>query len=107
MTPTEVVRGHEAGADLLKVFPCGSLGASYIRELQGPLGHIRMMPTGGVTLANVGAFIAAGAVAVGLGSALVDREAVERSDYGKITETARQFAEEVRKARMNNTKGAQ
>jgi 2-dehydro-3-deoxyphosphogluconate aldolase/(4S)-4-hydroxy-2-oxoglutarate aldolase len=65
-----------------------------------------MMPTGGVTLANVGAFIAAGAVAVGLGSALVDREAVERSDYGKITETARQFAEEVRKARMNNTKGA-
>ncbi|MEK3877847.1 bifunctional 4-hydroxy-2-oxoglutarate aldolase/2-dehydro-3-deoxy-phosphogluconate aldolase [Paenibacillus sp. FSL M7-0420] len=106
MTPTEAVRGHDAGADLLKVFPGGSLGASYIKELQGPLGHIRMMPTGGVTLQNVGAFIAAGAVAVGLGSALVDREAVEQGDYGRITETARQFAKEVRKARMNNNKGA-
>ncbi|MEK8213851.1 MULTISPECIES: bifunctional 4-hydroxy-2-oxoglutarate aldolase/2-dehydro-3-deoxy-phosphogluconate aldolase [unclassified Paenibacillus] len=105
MTPTEAVRGHEAGADLLKVFPGGSLGASYIKELQGPLGHIRMMPTGGMTLANVGSFIAAGSVAVGLGSALVDRKAVERGDYAKITETARQFAKEVSKARMNNTKG--
>lgn len=106
MTPTEIVRAHEAGADLLKLFPGGSLGASYIKELQGPLGHLRMMPTGGVTLGNAGSYIAAGAVALGLGSALVDRQAAARGEYGKLTETAHRFAEEVDKARRTRAKGA-
>ncbi|KWX86228.1 2-dehydro-3-deoxyphosphogluconate aldolase [Paenibacillus riograndensis] len=104
MTPTEIVRADEAGADLLKIFPGGSLGASYIKGLQGPLGHLRMMPTGGVTLDNAGSFIAAGAVALGLGSALVDRQAAKRGDYGKLTETACRFGDEVRKARGNGGK---
>lgn len=105
MTPTELVRANEAGADLLKLFPGGSLGASYIRELQGPLGHLRMIPTGGVTLANAGSYIAAGAVALGLGSALVDGQAVARGEYGKLTAAARLFAAEVEKARRTRAEG--
>lgn len=98
-TPTEIVSAWEAGADLVKVFPAGSLGPGYLRELRGPLPHVRLMPTGGVTLENAADFLAAGAVAVGVGGALVDRSAVERGDYAVIAERARRLAAAVRKAR--------
>ncbi|AKV00237.1 4-hydroxy-2-oxoglutarate aldolase [Labilithrix luteola] len=98
-TPTEIVAAWEAGADLVKVFPGGLLGPGYLREVRGPLRHIRLMPTGGVTLDNAADFLAAGAVAVGVGGALVDRSAVERGDYAAISERARRLAATVRKAR--------
>jgi 2-dehydro-3-deoxyphosphogluconate aldolase/(4S)-4-hydroxy-2-oxoglutarate aldolase len=98
-TPTEIEAAWEAGADLVKVFPAGSLGPAYLRELHGPLPQIRLMPTGGVTLDNAADFIAAGAVVVGVGGALVQRSAVERGDYGAITERARRLAASVREAR--------
>jgi 2-dehydro-3-deoxyphosphogluconate aldolase/(4S)-4-hydroxy-2-oxoglutarate aldolase len=98
-TPTEIVSAWEAGADIVKVFPGGLLGPAYVRELRGPLGHLRLMPTGGVTLDNAAEFLHAGAVAVGVGGALVDRAAVERGDYAEITERARRLATAVRDAR--------
>ena len=73
LTPTEVVAAFDAGGDVIKVFPCDALGgASYLKSLKAPLPHIPLMPTGGVSLETIGAFLAAGAVAVGVGSALVD-----------------------------------
>jgi 2-dehydro-3-deoxyphosphogluconate aldolase / (4S)-4-hydroxy-2-oxoglutarate aldolase len=98
-TPTEIVAAWEAGADLVKVFPAGLLGPAYVRELRGPLPHLRLMPTGGVTLDNAGDFLAAGAVAVGVGGALVEREAVGRGDYAAIADRARRLAAAVREAR--------
>jgi 2-dehydro-3-deoxyphosphogluconate aldolase/(4S)-4-hydroxy-2-oxoglutarate aldolase len=98
-TPTEVVTAWEAGADLVKVFPAGGLGPSYLKDLLAPLPQLRLVPTGGVGADNVAAFLAAGAVAVGVGGNLVEREAVERSDYARITEQARRITRAVRAAR--------
>jgi 2-dehydro-3-deoxyphosphogluconate aldolase / (4S)-4-hydroxy-2-oxoglutarate aldolase len=99
MTPTEIVQAYSAGADLLKIFPGAALGVDYIKDLQGPLGHIPMMPTGGVSLDNVDQFIRNGAVAVGAGGSLVDSKAISEERYEVLTETARQFVEKIKNAR--------
>jgi 2-dehydro-3-deoxyphosphogluconate aldolase/(4S)-4-hydroxy-2-oxoglutarate aldolase len=98
-SPTEIATAWESGADLVKVFPGGLLGPSYVRELRGPMPQLRLMPTGGVTLDNAADFLAAGAVAVGVGGALVERAAVDRGDYAAITERARRLAAAVGEAR--------
>jgi 2-dehydro-3-deoxyphosphogluconate aldolase/(4S)-4-hydroxy-2-oxoglutarate aldolase len=99
MTPTEIVNGYKAGADLLKIFPGNSLGVNYIKELQGPLGHIPVMPTGGVTLDNVEAFIKNGAVAVGVGGSLVNKKAIEEGRFDVLKETAQEFVTRIKRAR--------
>jgi 2-dehydro-3-deoxyphosphogluconate aldolase / (4S)-4-hydroxy-2-oxoglutarate aldolase len=90
-TPTEIVAAWRAGADIVKVFPATSLGPQFCRDLRGPLPEIRLMPTGGVTLENARDFIAAGAAAVGLGTALVDAKAVEAGDWAALEERARRL----------------
>ena len=103
LTPTEVVSAWNAGADLVKVFPAGALGgASYIKSLKAPLPQIELVPTGGVTLANAGAFIEAGAAAVGVGADLVDTKAIRAGQPEKITQAARAFIEAVSNARMGS-----
>jgi 2-dehydro-3-deoxyphosphogluconate aldolase/(4S)-4-hydroxy-2-oxoglutarate aldolase len=73
LTPTEILTAHQAGADLIKIFPADAVGgASYIKALKGPFPHIEFMPTGGVNLATIRGFFDAGAVAVGVGSNLVN-----------------------------------
>ena len=99
MTPTEIVKAYQAGADLLKIFPASSLGPNYLRELKGPLGHIPMMPTGGVSLDNVEQFIKNGAVAVGVGGTLLNKQAIEEERYEVLTETAKEFTRLIKKAR--------
>lgn len=98
-SPTEILKAWEAGADIVKVFPATSVGPGYFRDLRGPLPQVKLMPTGGVSLENAGEWIAAGAVAIGAGTALVDRKAVAEGDYAAITERARRFVEAVRRAR--------
>jgi 2-dehydro-3-deoxyphosphogluconate aldolase/(4S)-4-hydroxy-2-oxoglutarate aldolase len=98
-TPTEILTAWESGADLVKVFPASSLGPGYLKELKGPLPQLRLMPTGGVTLENVTAFIAAGAVAVGVGGALMSRDAVASGKYGLLTESARRWTKAIRAAK--------
>jgi 2-dehydro-3-deoxyphosphogluconate aldolase/(4S)-4-hydroxy-2-oxoglutarate aldolase len=98
-TPTEAVEASEAGADLLKVFPAGPLGPDYVSAIGGPLGQVPLLPTGGVSLDNVADFLAAGAAGVGVGSALVDGDAVEREAYGELTEGAERFREAIQTAR--------
>jgi 2-dehydro-3-deoxyphosphogluconate aldolase/(4S)-4-hydroxy-2-oxoglutarate aldolase len=100
-TPTEIVQAWDLGASLVKVFPVGSIGPRYIKDLRGPLPHIPLVPTGGVSLENVEAFIAAGAAAVGVGGEMVPKEVLARREFGEITARAREFAEAVRRARAS------
>ena len=100
LTPTEVVRAWQAGAALVKVFPCSAVGgASYVKALKAPLPQIDLIPTGGVTLANVGELIAAGAAAVGAGADLVDVKKIRAGDARAVTEKARAYVAEISKAR--------
>ena len=99
MTPTEAVEAYEAGADLVKLFPAKTLGPSHLSALRGPLGHVDIMPTGGVSPDNCGEYIEAGAVAVGAGSSLVDNQAVDAGEFDRITANAEAFREAVETAR--------
>ncbi len=90
-TPTEIVAAWRAGADIVKVFPATSLGPQFCRDLRGPLPEVRLMPTGGVTVENARDFIAAGAAAVGLGTALVDAKSVEAGDWEALEARARRL----------------
>jgi 2-dehydro-3-deoxyphosphogluconate aldolase/(4S)-4-hydroxy-2-oxoglutarate aldolase len=100
LTPTEVVNAWSAGADMVKVFPCGAMGgANYLRSLKAPLPDIPLIPTGGVSLTTAGDFIAAGAEALGVGADLVDIRAI-REGYGeKITKAAQAYLQAVGMAR--------
>jgi 2-dehydro-3-deoxyphosphogluconate aldolase/(4S)-4-hydroxy-2-oxoglutarate aldolase len=100
LTPTEVVTAWSAGADFVKVFPAGAVGgASYIKALKAPLPHVKIVPTGGVSLETAVAFIKAGAEALGVGGELVDIKALRQGRDEVITERARLFVELVQQAR--------
>ena len=98
-TPTEIVTAWDAGADAVKVFPVSGVGPRYIRDLRGPLPHIPLVPTGGVTAQNCAEFIKAGAVAVGAGSDLVDKGVVDRREFDELERRARAFADGVKVGR--------
>jgi 2-dehydro-3-deoxyphosphogluconate aldolase / (4S)-4-hydroxy-2-oxoglutarate aldolase len=98
-TPTEILTAWEAGADIVKVFPATLGGPGYIKDVRAPLPQIRLAPTGGVNLENTGDFIKAGAVAVAVGSNLVNNKLVKEGRLAEMTETARKFVAEVKKAR--------
>ncbi len=98
-TPTEILTAWDAGADVVKVFPATALGPAFFKDIRGPLPQVKMMPTGGVTLANAGEWIKAGAVAIGVGTALVDAKAVAAGDFKQIAANARHLVESVRAAR--------
>lgn len=101
-SPTEILAAWDAGADVVKVFPATALGPGYFKDLKGPMPHVRLMPTGGVSLENAAEWIRAGAVAVGVGGALVDPKLVAAGDFAGITERARRFVERVRQARESS-----
>ena len=98
-SPTEIYAAWAAGADIVKVFPATSLGPKYFKDLRGPFPDIRLMPTGGVTIDNVGEWIAAGAVAVGIGSDLLDKKAIDEERYEVLTERAKRMVENFKKAK--------
>jgi len=100
LTPTEVVQAWTAGADIVKVFPCGAMGgASYLKSLKAPFPQIELIPTGGVSLSTAASFIAAGAIALGVGADLVDTKAIRAGQPEKVTEAARAYVDAVRRAR--------
>jgi len=98
-TPTEILDAWDAGADIVKVFPATALGPGYIKDVRAPLPHVKLMPTGGVTLDNAGEWIKAGAVAVGVGSALTDAKAIAAGDFGVLRANAERIVANVRAAR--------
>ena len=96
LSPSEIVRAWQAGASSVKVFPIQAVGGErYIRSLQGPLGDIPLIPTGGVTLENAAAFLAAGAIAVGLSSQLFPSEAIQGRHWETVTERARHLMQRL------------
>jgi len=99
-TPTEILTAWNAGADMVKVFPAGQLGGpEYLKALRGPLPQILLVPTGGVNLQNAGAFIKAGATALGVGGELVDKQAVKEKKFNVITDNTRAFLKVIKEAR--------
>jgi 2-dehydro-3-deoxyphosphogluconate aldolase / (4S)-4-hydroxy-2-oxoglutarate aldolase len=100
LTPTEVITAWNAGADYVKIFPCSAVGgASYLKSLLAPFPHLKLIPTGGVTLDTAASFIKAGARALGVGSDLVDLAAVDAGHAETITETARAYLKVLADAR--------
>ncbi|HXT98633.1 MAG TPA: bifunctional 4-hydroxy-2-oxoglutarate aldolase/2-dehydro-3-deoxy-phosphogluconate aldolase [Polyangia bacterium] len=100
LTPTEVIAAWNLGADLVKVFPVSAVGgAPYLRALRGPLPAVKLLPTGGITAANVGEYLAAGAAAVGVGSELVDAKALAEGRDTVVTDRARALRAAVQAAR--------
>lgn len=95
-TPSEIVQAYSAGADILKVFPATKLGPGYFKDIQGPLPHIPLMPTGGVNLDNMGEFLKNGAVAVGIGSALFNKELIKNREFEQISKIAQQYVDKFK-----------
>jgi 2-dehydro-3-deoxyphosphogluconate aldolase / (4S)-4-hydroxy-2-oxoglutarate aldolase len=99
LTPTEIAQAWEAGASMVKLFPANAVGPRYVKDLRGPLPHIPLLPTGGVSLDNAAAFIQAGAAAIGVGGEIVSAELLARRAFPEITARARAFVEAVKGAR--------
>lgn len=101
LTPTEIMSALHAGRNLVKVFPCGSVGGpKYLKALRGPFPQLSMIPTGGVSAANAGDYILAGAFALGIGGELVDVSAIRSGNTQKITAAARELVLAVQSARQ-------
>ena len=94
-SPTEVLAAHQAGAEMVKVFPAGSVGPGYIKSLKGPFPQIRLMPTGGVSVASVADYFRAGAEAVGVGGELFGKIWLKQRDWGAIEAAAREYVQAI------------
>ena len=101
LSPTEVLAAWEGGADVVKIFPANHMGPRYVRDLHGPLPEVRLTPTGGVDLETTPAWIKAGAVAVGVGSALVRRDLVASAAWWELSDLAARFVAAVASARQS------
>ncbi len=95
LTPTEILTAYNAGADAVKVFPVGSLGAGYIKAVSAPLSHIPLMGVGGINEKNAADFIKAGCCGVGVGGNLVNKEWIAAGEWDKITALAKEFERAV------------
>lgn len=103
LTPTEILKAYEHGADAVKIFPVGSLGPKYIKDLKGPFPHIPFIPTGGININNLADYLSNGAMAVGLGSALVDVKNIHKeSFYSNLKEKAIASVKEVANVKENS-----
>lgn len=100
-SPTEILSAWEAGADVIKVFPATQLGPSFLKDISGPLPQVKITPTGGVNINNLGEFLKAGAVFVGVGSALVDKRIIAEKDWSGLASLAADYLKAAREARMN------
>lgn len=104
LTPTEVMAALEAGAQLIKIFPCGSAGGpKHIKALKAPFPETRLIPTGGVNVNNAAEYLAAGAFALGVGADLVDLAAIRRNEPGKIIDMAKILIDSVQLARVRKS----
>jgi len=98
-TPTEVLKCHDMGADIVKIFPVSAVGPKYIKDLRGPYDNIEMMPVGGVDVSNAREYIKAGSIAVGAGGSLIRKDFLAKGNYNAIEELAEKFIYEINSAR--------
>lgn len=96
LTPTEVTTAHRAGADFVKLFPAGVLGAGYLKAIKAPISHVDLLVVGGVDEGNIASFLAVGAAGAGIGGNLVNAAWVKAGQYERITETARRLVDIVK-----------
>lgn len=101
MTPTEMVRAHQLGCEMVKIFPAGSLGPNYFKDLRGPLPQIPAMAVGGINENNAAAFIKAGAASVGAGSQLINMAAASQGNWQAVTEKAKNMVAAVAAAKTS------
>lgn len=94
-TPTEIKKAHNAGADFIKLFPCVNDAIGYLKAVKAPLSHVKFLAVGGVTIDNASDFIKAGAVGVGVGGFLINKEMIDNNDWESLTKLAKEFAEKV------------
>src|ERR1035437_9011592 len=98
-TPTEIQTAYENGADIIKVFPADILGMAFFKAIKAPMPYLKLMPTGGVTLTNAGEWLKAGACAVGVGTALLDKKAIDENNFKKLTENAEILVKSIAEGR--------
>ncbi|WP_085506131.1 bifunctional 4-hydroxy-2-oxoglutarate aldolase/2-dehydro-3-deoxy-phosphogluconate aldolase [Thalassobacillus devorans] len=98
-TPTEIYQAYQWGANMVKVFPATVVGPQFFKDVNGPLGHIQKMPTGGINLENLGDFLRAGAVAAGVGGSLVNKTMIEQEDWQGLKELAKNYVDKVAEVR--------
>jgi 2-dehydro-3-deoxyphosphogluconate aldolase/(4S)-4-hydroxy-2-oxoglutarate aldolase len=98
-TPTEAQSAHEAGSDFVKIFPADTLGPGYIKGIRAPLPHLRIVPTGGVDVQNVGDFLQAGCAALGVGSSLVSAKILQDANWPELSRKAAEFVAATRQAK--------
>ncbi len=98
-TPTEIQVASELGADIIKVFPADVVGMAFFKAVRAPMPHVNLMPTGGVSLTNAGDWLRAGACAVGVGSALLDKQAIAEDNFDLLTENARKLCASIASGR--------
>ena len=98
-TPSEILTAWENGADIVKVFPATALGPKFFKDIQGPLPQIKLTPTGGVNLDNAAEFIRAGASCLGVGTAMLNKQMIDNSDWDGLAKLAMSFVEAVKKGR--------
>ena len=101
LTPTEVITAWQAGADIIKIFPANVMGPSYFKDLHGPFPNIPFMPTGGVDLNTAKTWLESGAIALGVGGALIDKKLMASGNFAEITQRARKFREIVKEFRSS------
>ena len=95
-TPSEACIAHNSGADFVKLFPIGSLGADYVKAIKAPLSHIKMLAVGGFGLDEIESYKSAGAAGFGVGSALIKKDLINAGEFEKLTELARKFVNAVK-----------
>lgn len=103
-SPTEIYAAWKAGGDIIKVFPASTLGPRYFKDLKGPLPDIPLMPTGGVTIENVGEWIEAGAAAVAIGTDLLDKRMIDQEQYELLTQRAQRLIQNYQHAKQSQLK---
>src|SRR5699024_1223859 len=101
LTPTEIVKAYEWGADAVKIFPASALWPTFIKDIKTPLDYISIVPTGGITLDNVSEYIQAGAMAVGIGGSLINKQIIHERRWQEITNIAELYTNKVSLAREN------
>ncbi len=102
LTPTEVLTAHNAGADYVKIFPIAAFNESYLKDLSGPVGYVKYMAVGGVDINNMHKFFKMGAMGVGIGGGIVNKEYIKSGQFDKITEMARDFTNKIKEITGGN-----
>lgn len=95
LTPSEAATAHRAGADFVKLFPIGSMGASYLKDISAPLSHIRFLAVGGVNSENMNEYFKCGACGIGIGSSVVNKELINQGKWAEITKCALKYTEKL------------